>query len=225
VGRRRERAVPARGARQFLVALPLLILAELVVHRRMRPVRQFLEPHPGRVADQATFDAAVASAARLRDSLTAEVLLIAFVYLVGVLYVWPQYIALKVATWYAVPAAGGRRLSPAGWWFAYVSLPLFQFMLFRWYFRLFIWIRFLWQVARCELRLVPTHPDRAGGLSFLSTTVIAFAPLLAAHGALPAGTIANRIFFQGAALSDFKAMIAVLVGFLLLVVLGPLTLF
>jgi hypothetical protein len=211
---------------RFLLALPLLIVAELVVHQRMRPVaRQFLER--GLIPDtsRAKFDAAMASAQRLRNSVMAEVLLIAFVYLVGILYIWPHYIALDVATWYATPAVGGRRLSTAGWWFVYVSLPLFQFILFRWYFRLFIWMRFLWQVTRCALSLVPTHPDRAGGLGFLSLTVIAFAPLLAAHGALLTGTMANRIFFQGATLPDFKVEIVALVAFLLLAVLGPLLLF
>ena len=43
--------------------------------------------------------------------------------------------------------------SPAGWWFVYVSNPVAQFILLRWYFRLFVWMRFLWQVARCELSL------------------------------------------------------------------------
>ncbi len=211
---------------RFLLAVPLLILAELVVHQRMRPVaRQFLER--GLIPDtsRARFDAAMASAQRLRNSVVAEVLLIAFVYLVGVLYIWPHYIALDVATWYATPAGGSRRLSAAGWWFVYGSLPLFQFILLRWYFRLFVWIRFLRQVTRCALSLVPTHPDRAGGLGFLSLTAIAFAPLLAAHGALLAGTMADRIFFQGATLPDFKVELVVLVAFLLLVVLGPLLLF
>jgi hypothetical protein len=211
---------------RFLAALPLLIVAELMVHQRMRPVvRQFLER--GVIADtsRARFDAALPSALRLRNSVVAEVLLIAFVYLIGVLYVWPHYIALDVATWYATPVDGGRRLSPAGWWFVYVSLPAFQFILFRWYFRIFIWVRFLWQVTRCELSLVPTHPDRAGGLGFLSSIVIAFAPLLAAHGALLAGFMANQIFFQGATLPSFKVELIVVVAFLLLVVLGPLLLF
>jgi hypothetical protein len=211
---------------RFLVALPLLLVAELVVHQRMRPVvRQFLERGliPG--VSRARFDAALPSALRLRNSVVAELLLVALVYLVGVLYLWPNYVALNVPTWYAVPVGGGRQLSPAGWWFLYVSLPLFQFMLFRWYFRLFIWIRFLWQVARCELSLVPTHPDHAGGLGFLSSTVAAFAPLLAAHGAGLAGLIANQIFFHGAKLPDFKLELVVVVAFLLLVVLGPLLLF
>ena len=210
---------------RYLLALPLLILAELVVHQRMRPVaRQFLERGLIPERSRARFDLAMASAARLRNSVLAEVLLIAFVYLVGVFYLWPRYSALTVPTWYAVPTGGGRQLSPAGWWFVYVSLPLFQFILLRWYFRLFIWIRFLWQVTRSQLSLVPTHPDRAGGLGFLSLTVVAFTPLLMAHGALLAGMIANRIFFQGARLPDFKVELVVVVAFLLLVVLGPLLL-
>jgi hypothetical protein len=110
-------------------------------------------------------------------------------------------------------------------WYGYLSLPLFQFLLLRWYFRLFIWTRFLWQASRIELSLVPTHPDRVGGLGFLANTVYAFTPLAVAHGALLAGLIANRIFFLGAALPEFKIEIAVLVVFLMCVVLGPLLVF
>ena len=46
-----------------------------------------------------------------------------------------------------------------------------------------------------------------------------------AHGALLAGLIANRIFYLGAALPEFKIEIAVVVVFLLCVVLGPLLVF
>ena len=210
---------------RFLVTLPLLIVAEMVVHQRMRPVaRQFVERGLIGPPSRARFDAALASAQRLRNSAVAEALLIVFVYAVGLL-VWPHYGALDVATWYGEPADGGRQLSLAGRWFVYVSLPLFQFILFRWYFRIFVWIRFLWQVRRCALSLVPTHPDRVGGLGFLSGTVVAFAPLLAAHGALLAAMMASRIFFQGDTLRDFMLEIAVVVAFLLLLVLGPLLLF
>jgi hypothetical protein len=95
----------------------------------------------------------------------------------------------------------------------------------RWYFRIFIWTRFLWQVSRLDLSVVPTHPDRVGGLGFLSNTVFAFTPLAVAHGGLLAGFIANRIFYLGAALPQFKIEIAVLVVFVLCMVLGPLLLF
>jgi hypothetical protein len=124
-----------------------------------------------------------------------------------------------------VPTAEGLQLSLTGVWYGYVSLPLFQFLLMRWYFRMFIWARFLWQVSRLDLSLVPTHPDRVGGLGFLANTVYAFMPLSTAHGALLAGLLANRIFYMGAALPEFKAEIAIVVVLLLVMVFGPLLVF
>ena len=211
---------------RYLVTLPLLIAAELVVHRRLRPLLQlFLERNVIPGSGIPRFEAAVASAFRLRNSALAEVLLIALVYGFGILVVWRQYLALDAATWYATPSADGPVLSWAGMWFGYVSLPLFQFLLIRWYFRLFIWARFLWQVSRIELSLVPTHPDRLGGLGFLANTAYAFAVLAVAHGAMLAGLIANRIFFLGASLTDFKVEIAVVVVFVVAALLGPLLAF
>ena len=104
-------------------------------------------------------------------------------------------------------------------------MPVFQFLLVRWYFRVFIWTRFLWQVSRIELRLVPTHPDRVGGLGFLANIVYAFTPILVAHGALLAGLIADRIFFAGAKLPQFMLEIVGGVGALVLLVLAPLMVF
>jgi len=211
---------------RFLVTLPLLIVAELVVHQRMRlVVSQFLERNLIPASALPRFDAAIASAFRLRNSVLAEVLLIAFVYIIGVLLLWRHYVALTTITWYAMPTAEGLKLSVTGLWYAYVSLPIFQFLLVRWYYRIFIWIRFLWQVSRIQLSLIPTHPDRVGGLGFLPNAVFAFMPLAVAHGALLAGLIANRIFYVGAALPDFKIEISVLAVFLLCLVLGPLLVF
>jgi hypothetical protein len=129
---------------RFLVAMPLLILAELVVHRRMRPLlQQFIERNLIPAESLEKFEAAVASAFRLRNSVLAEVLLICIVYGIGILFVWRHYVALDTSTWYATPSPTGPRLSLAGMWYGYVSLPIFQFLLCRWYFRLFIWTRFL----------------------------------------------------------------------------------
>jgi hypothetical protein len=211
---------------RFLIALPLFVVAELVVHERMRPViRQFVER--GLIADRARakFDAALASAMRLRNSVMAEVGMIALVYGVGVIVIWRTYSAVEVASWYGETAKGRWQPSLAGWWFGCVSLPLFQFILLRWYFRLFLWARFLWHVSRIELKLAPTHPDRCGGLAFLAIACNAFAPLLLAQGALLAGTIANQIFFAGAKLPQFKVEIIAMVLVALFAVLGPLLVF
>ena len=211
---------------RFLIAIPLLIIAELVVHRRMRfVVKEFLDR---RLISESTikrFDAAIASVFRLRNSMLAEVLLVGFVYVVGILIIWRHYMALDTVTWYATPSLEGSKLSFAGMWYGYVSLPIFQILLCRWYYRVFIWTRFLWQVSRIDLSLVPTHPGRAGGLEFLSETAYAFVPLLLAHGALLAGLLGDRIFHLEATLASFMIEILVLVIFLMCVVFGPLLVF
>ena len=211
---------------RLLIALPLLVLAELVVHGRMRlVVRQFLERDLIPESAQAKLDAAIASAMRLRNSMTVEVLMLAFVYVVGVGFIWRTQVALDITSWYGVPVDGKLSPSLAGWWFGCVSLPILQFLLLRWYFRLFVWARFLWQVSRIDLKLLPTHPDRCGGLGFLASVSHAFAPLLVAQGALLAGMMADRIFFMGATLLEFKVELIGMVFLMLFVVLGPLLVF
>jgi hypothetical protein len=211
---------------RFLIALPLLVLAELVVHQRMRPiVRQFAER--GLIGDavREKVEAALASAQRLRNSVIAEIAMIAIVYGVGVLVIWRTYFTVPVPSWYGVFTDGSFQPSLAGWWFGLISLPLWQFILLRWYFRLFVWARFLWHLSRIELKLVPTHPDRCGGLGFLSEVCTAFAPFLLAQGAALAGTIANQIFFSAATLPEFKVEIIALVAVMQFAVFGPLLVF
>jgi len=211
---------------RFLVVVPLLLVAELIVHRRLLPIaRTFLTRDliPKNAVNR--FDAAIISAFRLRNSISAEVLLLAFVYVVGVLIVWRHFTVLETATWYATGSDSDLELFRAGMWYAGVSLPLFQFLLLRWYFRMFIWIRFLWQVSRIRLVLVPTHPDKVGGLGFLAETAYAFSVLVMAHSAMLAAQIAERIFFVGAAFLDFKVEIALMAGILMCLVFGPLLMF
>jgi hypothetical protein len=210
---------------RFLVALPLLLVAELVVHKRIRViVNQFIERGIIPVQSLEQFETIIGSAMRLRNSKLIEISLIVLVFTAGH-YTWSSLSALESATWYAAIVDGLHRFTLAGYWYTYVSIPVFQFILLRWYFRIFIWTRFLWQVSRIDLHLVPTHPDSSAGLGFLGGSAAAFMPLLLAQGALVAGQIANRIFYDGDTLLDFKPEIAAVVVFLLLLVLGPLCVF
>jgi len=210
---------------RFLVALPLLILAEVAVQRHVPPVlAQFLKQRLIPENSLPRFEAAVKSAFRLSNSVLAEALLLAVAYALGILIVW-RYVALDAPTWYATASAEGSKLTLAGIWYSYISLPIVHFLLLRWYWRLLIWARFLWQVSRIDLSLIPAHADRAGGLGFLASIGYAFTMLAAAHGAIVAGRIASRIFLVGAKLPQFTDEIGVMVVFILCVILGPLLVF
>lgn len=209
---------------RFLVALPVLILGEVIVHSRLTlVVRRFVERRIVIPADLPRFDRAIKSAVRLRDSTAIEIALIVLVYTVGV-WLWGSRIAINSATWYADP--GGRwHLTAAGYWYVFVSIPIVQFVLLRWYVRLFIWFRFLWQVSRLNLHLVPTHPDRCAGLAFLGKGSYAYGPLLFAQGSMLAGLVASRVLYHGEKLMSFKMQIAGFVVFFVFAALCPLLMF
>jgi len=209
---------------RFLIALPILVAAELMVHLRIRPVvRRFLERRIVSFQELPRFDSAIESAVRLRNSVFVECALLLLVYTVG-LWVWNSRIGLDTANWYALP--GGRwHLTPAGFWYVFVSIPILQFILLRWYFRLFIWFRFLWQVSRLNLHLVPTHPDRCAGLAFLGKSAYAFGPVLFAQGAMLAGLVASRVLYREESLRSFKLQMGGFVAFFVAFILGPLLMF
>jgi hypothetical protein len=211
---------------RLLVALPVLIAAELLVHSRIRPiVKAFLTRRIVRQQDLPKFVAAIDSAMNLRNSVPLELGLLAFVYSVGQWSWRTQGALMSTSTWYAIPQDGHLHLTAAGYWYAFVTIPIFQFILVRWYLRFFVWFRFLWQLSRLDLHLIPTHPDRAGGLAFLGKSAYAFSPILFAQGALLAGLIASRVLHGGEKLLSLKMEAIGVIAFFLVFVLGPLTMF
>jgi hypothetical protein len=210
---------------RFLIALPVLIFAEVVVHQRISPlVRRLVQRRIVVTEDSPKLNAAVNSALRARDSIAVEGSLLVLVYALG-LWMWRSEVALGDPTWYATPVAKQLNLTLAGYWYVFLSIPIFQFILLRWYVRLAIWFRLLWQISRLNLHLSAAHPDRAGGIGFLGKSSYAFAPLLFAQGVLLSGLIASRVLYEGQGLLSFKMEAAGFVVFFVMVILGPLVMF
>lgn len=211
---------------RFLVALPLLIGAEAIVYLPMRlAVTQFIERGIVRPEDRPRFDEILASTMRWRNSVAIEVGLFVAAATVGYWF-WRENMRLHVDTWYAsVEPGGGYQLNLLGYWYAFVSLTVFRFILGRWYFRVILWYFFLGRVSRLRLRLNPLHPDRAGGLGFLSDSVFAFSPVLVAQSTTLAGFIGSRIWHEGMKLPAFNLDIIGLTVVLMVVALAPLGFF
>jgi hypothetical protein len=210
---------------RFLLALPLLIGAEVIVHRRVRvAVDQFGERNLIAPADQQKFDDIVSSTMRLRNSVTIEISLLLLSFTVGY-WLWRSQASLHVATWYGTTANGAFTFTWAGYWFVFVSVPILRFIMARWYFRIFIWYVFLFRVSRLRLQLNALHPDHAAGLEFLNLSVDAITPVLMAQTVFLAGLIANQIWHEGATLPEFKVLIGGTLGFLMLIALLPLGFF
>jgi hypothetical protein len=207
---------------RFLVSLPVLLLAEVIVRQRIWPiVRNFVERQVVTPEELPKFYAAIDSAVRFHNSAIAEIALLVFVFTGGT-WVWRHQIAPNVASWYAYSQGGQVHLTMAGYWLAFVSVPVFQFILLRWYMRYLLWFWFLLRVSRLNLHLPALHPDGAGGLGFLGKSSWGFAPLLFAHSALLAGQIASRIFYNGEKLFASELTIVGYVVFSIAAALAPL---
>ena len=211
---------------RFLIALPVLIVAERFVHERLRPVvAQFVKERIVRPEELPAFRQVIASILRARNSVIAEVAMLLVVYTFGLWGTQQQILAFPTASWYARPDLTQMHLTPAGYWSAFVSVPLFQFILLRWAFRFLLWFRFLWRVSRLNLRLLAIHPDRAAGLGFLSGSIGAFAPILFAQSALLSGVIASLVFYAGRDAMAFKVEVAAVLALFIAIVLSPLAVF
>lgn len=210
---------------RFLISLPLLIYAEVIVHERLQMiVRQFLTCDIIAPKDRPKFHASIKAVMRSTNSTITEIILLIFVITAGH-WISNKYFPLNVSSWYASNVEGVVKLTPAGYWYVFVSLPVFQFLLLRWYYRLFIWYRFLRQISKLPLQLNSLHPDKAGGLGFLTNSVYAFQPLLLAHSVLLAAMVFTRIWMAGDALSQFQGEIISMMLFLIILPSAPLLFF
>src|SRR5262245_26307192 len=175
---------------RLLVAMPLLFLAEVMFERRVQEairtvVRSGLVPEE----QLPRLRQALVQAAWWRDTWIVEAalaVLTAILILEGVRTDLPG----ALTTWRA--AADGTR-TLAGWWYEIVSLPLFQFLLWRWMARLLVWGQLLWRIRRLDLQLVPTHPDLAGGLAPLGDAHVSLGPLSFAVAAILVATFAEEV--------------------------------
>jgi hypothetical protein len=187
---------------RLLIAIPILILAESRIDRRWRTlVLEFL--NSGLVSEKTlpAFEAILEKTKRWRDSVTPEICLAFVALFPSLFFVKTELLMTGTSNWHDLPSGG---LSAAGWWFSYVSTPVFRFLLLRWCWRMFLWTSLLWKVSRIDLFLVATHTDQAAGLGFLSEGQRAFSPIVFAGGAVVAAEVANAIAYQGQVLASMK---------------------
>jgi hypothetical protein len=205
-------------------AAALFLVSEWICLPRLHSVaRQF--HYGGLIPEQeeAKFLAIVASTRRLVDSVAVEVGAIALTiaFMIVSLRLLPPNV---FSPWYSPHGEFGG-MSWAAWWNLTISIPLLVLLLLGWLWRVLMWARFLFKVARLQLRLVPAHPDLAAGLGFLDLSLYAFAPVGFTIGVIAAGTTANQVLHHNASLAAFQKPLLALVVLVLALFVGPLLVF
>ena len=207
------------GHVRFLIVLPILIGVEPYIHRQLNiAIRLFSERNLIPAEEMADFHRAIDKTHDIRNSYILELGLLVVVYTAGIWF-WGSRQPEGSQTWYANPNTLGLNLTLAGYWLVFVSLPMFQFFLLRWYARFFILFWMLLQISKLKLNLIPTHPDRSGGLGFLGRVTYALSPLLFAQGALLSAMIATEVMQNG---KDVRSFMVESIGYIAFFVIGVL---
>jgi hypothetical protein len=211
---------------RFLVTLPLVFATEAWITPRLRHfVGDAVDTRVVPEAEVPALERAIRFAHRLRDSTTAELVLVVLAVAFVQLGVRPFDLPDDFRSWRVTGAGDGGQLTLAGWWYGLVALPLYQFVIGRWGWRLLVWWVFLWRFARLRLQLMPTHPDLAGGLGYLPVAQSHFELLCFAFSAVAAGAYAEQMMYGGAPLQGFALPVLGLVLLNLMLFLGPLLFF
>ncbi|WP_147377755.1 hypothetical protein [Mesorhizobium waimense] len=214
---------------RFLIAAPLLIVAEIVSASRLGAVAlHFRDAGLVTERDQPHFAAALVSTRALLDSNKVEIGVIALAYLTVGSIVFSVHLD-QLPRWHLSSGGVAATFSLAGYWHVLVSLPLLLVLLFGWIWRLCLWTRFLWLMSRLDLRLVAVHPDHVAGLQFLGYSVQGYSVVALALASIVAGQVMTKIIHHDvltlAQQAGFGAMLLFIVALFtapLLVFCGPL---
>lgn len=208
---------------RYLIALPILIVAEMTVDPRIRQaVKHFVGSGLVDCVELPAFEDVILKGNRLRDSWWPTAILILLAFIPSFLFKGKELLASATSSWHVIRTTSGETLSLAGWWFATVSVPIYRFLMYRWIWIILMWAIFLRRVSSLRLNCVATHPDRAAGLGFLVETQRAFRSVAFAASAVVAGGLANQIIYQGKSLADLKFLIGVSMALILGVTFAPL---
>ena len=203
-----------------LVAIPLLVVAEAVAHAMTaRLIPHFVRSGLVADADRERFRAILQGVARLRDGS------LPWIAIGGAVAAWmllgPSHLADHELIWAEAPG-GQAHFGFGGLWFLYVVRPIFVALLLAWVWRLVLLFVLMSRIAKLDLELVPTHPDRTAGLGFLEPLPAVFSAVVLAASAVLASRWAHDVLYHGVDVKSLAAPAGVFVAAMLLIFVAPL---
>lgn len=207
---------------RFLLVAPLLLVSESVINPWIKQVLTYIRERRIDQKVKQRFERAESQLVALQEARWIPFLLLATTFLWQFVDATCGYWT-SANSWQELPEAHTH--SYAWFWYAYFAKPLVRFLWLRWIWKYLVWIGFLVKLSRFDLKIIPTHPDRAGGLGFILVGHSKFAILAFTLAVQASSILANQIIFQSKNLWSFRYEILGMVNLVLLVFLLPFLVF
>jgi hypothetical protein len=183
---------------QLVAYIPLSVFGEVYIEWKMSSALRRLTA----LVDTVTLSRLTAWSTRLSRSRLAGLVTLVLAYVFTLAWARDE-VNNGLPSWHTAVDGNGREgFTFAGYWVVIFSLPLFTFLWLRWAYKVFVWTKLLYRLSHYDLRIIPTHPDRTGGLACLSDVQTSFAILLFGTGIQFSAFLLYKIVLEGNALSD-----------------------
>ena len=202
---------------RYVIAIPLVLLSDALMTAAFSRCEEHLEASGLVAGSPERLRAGIELSRWLRGSRVPTVVLTVVVLAIAV---FSTGLASR-----AYLEGGPGATSWFSTWQRFVAFPMFRLFWMRWLFRWLVWAGFLAWVRGLDLRLLATHPDRCGGLGFVTV------PVSASLGAVFGMTLTAAMGWRYA-LASHAATVAQIQGQVLffgvvwlVITLGPLIVF
>jgi hypothetical protein len=209
---------------RMLIAIPVLLGGQLLMENVFRKIVLHIGEAGLLTSSGAErLDRTLVTLIRLRDSAIPEAVIVLLI-VVHVMTMVRGQLAIALP-WSVIESGASAHITPAGWYYCIVSQLFYQFLLFVSIWKWALWTGFLFRLSRLDLQIVPTHPDKHGGLGFLGMSPTAIAPTSFVAAAAIGATWREQILRHGSHLINFKFPAIILLAIMLIVAFGPLLFF
>jgi hypothetical protein len=202
---------------RLLLGVPMLILIHNLVYNKLPLVLQYVAEVLMEPKERESFiKGPLVKAKKNTNSMWMQGILMALIVVVAISPIGGGRFFdthTELNSWFMISQEGRITTTPAGKWMQFVSIPVFQFLFFRWLWRYFMWVLLMYRLSRVPLKLRPTSPDGSGGLSILMLAQRNFHFFFLVSGVVLSSSMVSA--YTSGALS-FEALKVEIFGFILL---------
>lgn len=206
---------------RFLFAVPFFILIESMVNNSFTA---YIKTSDNLISikEQSRFDKLVSTINKLSNLYAPEVIMLIIIYAV-IIIKWNDSSLLLSSADYMTNSDGG--FSIVGMYYLFISIPLFQLLLFRWFWRWVIWVYSILKISGFTFSFDALNIDEVAGLTYLNFTPLLFSFIFFAMGAVIAGDMGYDIIYNGASLKSFYIDILFFIIIVPVILYSPLLIF
>ena len=162
-------------------------------------------------------------ATRRRLTSAATLLVIGAIVVFVIVTTLHRSMAVADSDW--MPGSGPAGLSWAGLWYTAVARPIFLFLGILWVWRWISISLFVYKTSRSPLELLPSHPDRMGGLAIFMWLVTAVTSVIFVASAVVSAEVYREMATHGTSLRSFAPLLIALPVLAVIIAMGPFLFF